>query len=212
MCNDAKWKLKRMGEMMIFRRDRFWMWFALSAVWFPVHLAHAALMIQSPAKPYTTGNPQTAAQTATATQNANAALAQYQAGHPSAGQGGAGQDKSQTSAPAAPPSASDQGLSKEEIGRINGIASPANNEDMSSARQQGVKEVVPEITDAVVNDPASSRWLSDWFHLLESYGTPEKRYRFEAGRLSRYDFDAWANRRILWAKKQLKGDSAGVRE
>ena len=95
--------------------------------------------------------------------------------------------------PAAAPTAGAQGFGQEE----DTAALARQLEDaaaLDSARQRG--EVVPAFMLArpVARDPASREWLMNWSLALARLGVAEDKIRFEARRLSRLEFSAWASR------------------
>ena len=66
----------------------------------------------------------------------------------------------------------------------------------SSARQRGIVVHVPTLATPVSADPASREWLHNWEFSLQALGVSKEKVRFEASRLSRSDFEAWASRQF----------------
>ena len=66
----------------------------------------------------------------------------------------------------------------------------------SSARQRGLVVPAPTLANPVATDPVAREWLMNWEFALVSLGMSRDRVRFEASRLSREDFAAWASRQF----------------
>ncbi len=66
----------------------------------------------------------------------------------------------------------------------------------STPRQKGQVVTVPTLSNPVSKDKAAQGWLANWELALTRVGVSENKVWFEANRLSRADFEAWASRQL----------------
>lgn len=66
----------------------------------------------------------------------------------------------------------------------------------STARQRGVVVHVPTLANPVASDASSREWLHNWEFTLHALGVSKSKIRFEASRLSKSEFEAWASRQF----------------
>lgn len=66
----------------------------------------------------------------------------------------------------------------------------------STPRQKGIVVPAPKLRNPVGSDAGSREWLGNWAWALGNVGVSQEKIRFEAGRLSRPDFEAWASRQL----------------
>lgn len=99
------------------------------------------------------------------------------------------------------PSALDQGLdngpSAEEVRRA--VADAAAR---STPRQKGLVVPAPTLRNPVGQDVSARGWLANWELALTRLGMTEQKFWFEANRLSRADFEAWASRQMRFRQSQ----------
>lgn len=70
-----------------------------------------------------------------------------------------------------------------------------------SARQQGETIPVPKPLNVVANDKSSRIWLINWKGVLvEQVGLKPEKVDFEASRLNKEDFAAWASRQVRYVE------------
>jgi hypothetical protein len=99
------------------------------------------------------------------------------------------------------PSALDQGVedgpSAEELRRQLSDAAAR-----STPRQKGIVVPAPTLSNPVGKDAAARGWLANWELALTRLGLSEQKFWFEANRLSRADFEAWASRQMRFRQSQ----------
>lgn len=99
------------------------------------------------------------------------------------------------------PSALDQGLndgpSPEEVRRAMAEAAAR-----STPRQKGIVVPAPTLGNPVGKDVAARGWLANWELALTRLGMSPNKFWFEANRLSRSDFEAWASRQMRFRQSQ----------
>lgn len=66
----------------------------------------------------------------------------------------------------------------------------------STPRQRGIVVPAPTLARPVSSDAPSREWLHNWEFTLQQLGVSREKIRFEAGRLSKTDFEAWASRQF----------------
>lgn len=66
----------------------------------------------------------------------------------------------------------------------------------ASARQRGLVIPAPTLANPVATQPSAREWLMNWEFALTELGLSADRVRFEASRLTREDFAAWASRQF----------------
>lgn len=105
----------------------------------------------------------------------------------------------------APPTAVEQGFGDESQAAALRQAM-ADSAARSSARQRGLVIPAPTLANPVGRDRSAQGWLANWQLALTGAGVSADKVDFEANRLSRSDFEAWASRQ--WHARQ--GETAGV--
>lgn len=65
---------------------------------------------------------------------------------------------------------------------------------LNTPRQRGEVIVPPSLRNPVGKDAVSREWLMNWDLALCSFGMSHEKVAFEASRLSRPEFEAWASR------------------
>lgn len=78
--------------------------------------------------------------------------------------------------------------------------------EYSSARQRGVTVSAPGLAYPVAKQKENAEWLSNWEMVLSKVGVSQSRYKFEANRLSKEDFENWASRQY---RVNLNEEDAG---
>lgn len=68
---------------------------------------------------------------------------------------------------------------------------------LHTARQLGEQVRQPAPWNPVAQERSSQGWLANWSYTLDHAGVPDSKVKFEARRLSRTDFEAWANRQMI---------------
>lgn len=103
---------------------------------------------------------------------------------------------------AQPPTASEQGFgNRQDLERVR-----REMEDYAARntpRQRGIVVPAPALRNPVGKDPAAREWLANWDWALQGAGVSDAKIKFEAGRLNRADFEAWASRQMRFRQ----GDS-----
>jgi len=99
------------------------------------------------------------------------------------------------------PSAKDQGLSDgpspEQVRQAMADAAAR-----STPRQKGQVISVPTLANPVGKDRSAQGWLANWELALSNIGVSQQKFWFEANRLSRSDFEAWASRQLRFRQSQ----------
>lgn len=100
-----------------------------------------------------------------------------------------------TTASSTPPTASEQGFGAgDDLKEAKRLL--ADQAAMSTPRQKGIVVPAPQLSNPVGKDRASREWLSNWAWALGNVGVSQAKVDFEANRLGRSDFEAWASRQL----------------
>lgn len=77
---------------------------------------------------------------------------------------------------------------------------------MQSARQKGETIPVPKPLNVVAQDKKSRVWLTNWKGVLvEQVGVKPEKVDFEASRLTKAEFSAWASRQVRYVQPDAIG-------
>lgn len=96
---------------------------------------------------------------------------------------------------ASAPTASEQGYDPQ-AGEVNAQAE-ADYQALHTPRQLGQLVRQPAPLDPVASNRQAQGWLANWTATLVRAGVPESKVNFEAQRLDRDSFAAWAYRQML---------------
>lgn len=132
--------------------------------------------------------------------NAQAQYQQYQQAQQGQGQTQGQSQQQQGQQNTGPKNAYEQGFGQEQM---NADRQEALEDWMSSqsARQQGETIPVPRPLNVVANDKSSRVWLINWKGVLvEQVGLKPEKVDFEASRLNKEDFAAWASRQVRYVE------------
>lgn len=79
----------------------------------------------------------------------------------------------------------------------------ADYQALHTPRQQGIQVPQPAPFRPVATDRAAAGWFANWSYTLIHAGVPEDKIEFEAHRLDRPAFEAWANRQLMTSRASL---------
>jgi hypothetical protein len=93
------------------------------------------------------------------------------------------------------PTAAEQGITPNTAAQDRQALADYNA--LHTPRQLG--QTVPQLAPyhPVATDRSAAGWLANWAYTLERAGVPSDKVNFEAGRLDRDAFGAWANRQLI---------------
>lgn len=94
--------------------------------------------------------------------------------------------------------AADQGYVKDNSAQLAQQA--ADYQATHTPRQMGIQVREPAPLNPVARQLGQAGWLANWTYTLNQAGVPEDKVSFEANRLNRTDFEAWAYRQLLTAR------------